>query len=448
MMKNIAVALAVSAVAVFGASADFIPTSGTQSYTNAANWDGGDINGVFSRAQTGNYTIEFPADTVLTTGLTFNQNAGTFAVTVRGNGGNRVLTLGGDISHNATGNATRSVGIGGGANANLNINLGGNRTFGVTRAGDLLSITNTMVGGSGDLTKTGLGTLILSNAAHDIGDIFVNEGVLQVSATAVTSGRKINLGATSGAAGATLRVTGTQTNNFVVRAGSTGVVEYRSNANNDTGISGGIQLDRELTANLLSGAASANSRTLTLSGEITGGGGIVVTGGGVTNPGALVISGAVGNSYTGNTRVLDGVLNLGKASGNAVGGGLIIGDGIVDGVADTVNLLASNQIADAAGVNIAATASLNLGGFSELVAATFVDAGGLINTGVGGTLFTESLSLGGVAIPNGTYTASSGSFGGINFADYISGSGSVVVPEPASLSLVGVAAVAMLRRRK
>lgn len=446
MLNKLVIAAATAAVAL-SASADFIPTSGTQTYTTAANWDANDINGVFSRTQTGSYTILFPADTTLATGLTFTQNMATFAVTIRGDGGNRVLTLGGDISVNVTGNATRSVGIGGGNNANLNINPGGNRTFNVTRAGDLLSLTNTLVGGAGDITKTGAGTLILSNNSHDIGDIYVNEGILQVQAVISGPTKKAFLGATSGAANATLRVTGTLTNGVEVRAGSTGDVVYRSNANNDSGISGAIQLNRDLTVSLLSGAASPNSRSLTLSGAISGAGGLVVTGGGTTNLGSLTLSGAAGNSYTGTTRIVDGILNLNKSSGNAVAS-VIIGDGVVDGVNDALVLLASNQIADTAALNIAATASLELGGFSDLVAATFVDEGGQIATGTGGTLFTNSLTIDDVSIPNGTYTASSPNFGGINFADYIRGTGSVVVPEPASLSLLGLAGLASLRRRK
>jgi autotransporter-associated beta strand protein len=446
MLNKLVLAAATVAVA-FSASADFIPTTGTQTYTTAANWDSGNINGVFSRTQTGSYTILFPADTTLTTGLTFNQAMATFAATLRGDGGNRTLTLGGDISVNVTGNAVRSVGIGGGSNANLNINPGGNRTFNVTRAGDLLSITNTLVGGSGDITKTGAGTLILSNNSHDAGDIYVNEGILQAQAVVSGPTKKVYLGATSGSASATLRVTGILTNGVEVRAGSTGDVVYRSNANNDSGISGAIKLDRELTVSLLSGSASPNSRGLQLTGAISGSGGLVVTGGGTTNPGSLTLSGAAGNTYTGTTRIVDGILNLNKSSGNAVGN-TIIGDGIVDGVNDALVLLAANQIADSAALNIANTASLELGGFSDLVAATFVDLGGQIATGTGGTLFTSALTINGVSIPNGIYTASSPSLGGINFGDYIRGTGSVVVPEPASLSLLGLVGLASLRRRK
>ena len=94
--------------------------------------------------------------------------------------------------------------------------------------------------------------------------------------------------------------------------------------------------------------------------------GVVGGGGGITKQGAstLTFLGASANTYTGTTTVNDGTLVLSKTAGvNAIAGGLTIGDGTNS---DTVNLGASDQIADTVVVNMIGTASGQRGNFQLL----------------------------------------------------------------------------------
>jgi autotransporter-associated beta strand protein len=92
----------------------------------------------------------------------------------------------------------------------------------------------------------------------------------------------------------------------------------------------------------------------------------VVSNGGITKQGAstLTFLGASANTYTGTTTVNHGTLVLAKTAGvNAIAGGLTIGDGTNS---DTVNLGASDQIADTVVVNMVGTASAQRGNFQLL----------------------------------------------------------------------------------
>jgi autotransporter-associated beta strand protein len=105
--------------------------------------------------------------------------------------------------------------------------------------------------------------------------------------------------------------------------------------------------------------------TLNLSGALNGASGVTQAG-----TGTLMLSGSTANSYTGTTAVNNGTLQLNKTAGtNAIGGGaLTIGDGIGAANSATVALLASNQIADYAGlVTINSDGRLNLNNQSESI---------------------------------------------------------------------------------
>lgn len=133
---------------------------------------------------------------------------------------------------------------------------------------------------------------------------------------------------------------------------------------------------------------TANTATTTFSGAISQSGGTR----GLTKAGAgtLVFSGAGANSYTGNTTINGGTLELSKTAGvNAIAGALAIGDGVGN---DTVRLTASNQIADAQTVTINSTDINNRGifdlnGNSETI-------GGLTMTGGVATFGFGTLTIG------------------------------------------------------
>ncbi len=91
-----------------------------------------------------------------------------------------------------------------------------------------------------------------------------------------------------------------------------------------------------------------------------------VSNGGITKTGTgqLTLTGGSANTYSGTTAVNDGTLVLAKTAGvNAIAGGLTIGDGTNS---DTVNLGASDQIADTVVVNMIGTASGQRGNFQLL----------------------------------------------------------------------------------
>lgn len=80
--------------------------AGTYDYNDAANWVGGEINGIFGSDLTlaGAQTITFAADTTLTNGLSIAY-AGQYDMTFQSEGsGDKTLTLGGDVSCSVSAN--------------------------------------------------------------------------------------------------------------------------------------------------------------------------------------------------------------------------------------------------------------------------------------------------------------------------------------------------------
>lgn len=117
---------------------------------------------------------------------------------------------------------------------------------------------------------------------------------------------------------------------------------------------------------------------LTLSGVIGGPGGLTLPASGAG--GVVVLSGGSANTYTGLTRVLEGVLSLNKAPNvTAVPGALLIGDGTGS---DRVTLAADNQIADAQAVTINKLALLDLANHFETIGPLLMNSGA-ITTGTG-----------------------------------------------------------------
>lgn len=130
---------------------------------------------------------------------------------------------------------------------------------------------------------------------------------------------------------------------------------------------------------------NAAAGTLTVSGAISGNGGLNKTGAGTLN-----LSGTVANAYTGLTTVSAGILNLDKTAGvNAVAGNLEITSG------GRVTFARSNQLADTTLVTMSGAGSVfngtavNTGmpnSFSETIAGLAI-TGGAFNPG-GGSIWT------------------------------------------------------------
>ena len=150
-----------------------------------------------------------------------------------------------------------------------------------------------VLAGSGDLTKTDLGTLVLTGANTYSGGTTIDGGTLEISSDG-------NLGAASGGLtldGGTLEVTGTA---------------FTSTARSLTLGGAGGSFD----------IADAGN-TFTVAQSLGGSGGLSLTG-----PGTLIFTGA--NTYTGGTTISAGTLQLGDGSTS----GSIVGD-----VADNASLV-------------------------------------------------------------------------------------------------------------
>ena len=132
--------------------------------------------------------------------------------------------------------------------------------------------------------------------------------------------------------------------------------------------------------------------------------------------GTLTLKGAGANIFSGTTTVAGGLLELGKTAGViAVGGNLQIGD---DTGADTVRLLARDQISDAASVTLASSGLLDLNGYNETIAN-----------------LNAASSLAAVHLGAGTLTVSG--FDNSIFGGVISGAGALVKTSAGTLILTG-----------
>ena len=317
--------------------------AGPYDYNATANWVDSTINGLWdaSLTLTAAQTATFAADTVLTTGLTFN-HAGNFLLTLDSSSTTtRALTLGGDINVNTTGGTTANVTIGNSAN-HLTLNLGAatrTLTVAASRTLTLLDVVS-----NGGITKAGSGTLTLSGTNAYASGTTVSAGTLKVgSATALGA----NTSAVSVTSGAALDLNGaTMTNTNALTLNGTGIS------------SGGALINSSGTAATYAGLLTLGSDSSILAGggDITlsnagshTGSGLGLTIGGAKNTtltgilgtatgtltkqdaGTLTLNGA--NTYTGATAVNAGTLNLTGSLGNTAttvaSGAFLAGEGSI-----------------------------------------------------------------------------------------------------------------------
>ena len=271
--------------------------SGPYNYNDTNNWVSGTINGLWDKSLglVANQTVTIAADTVLTTGLTFNQG-GSFTITLAStNTTTRTLTLGGDVAM-----TTASVNLGNSANK-LNINLGGfTRGFSIT--GNTLDAFNAITNGA--IFKSGSGTLRLETSNPFAGGLTIANGTVVAKNTGALGNNgsgTVYLGDTTGASDSDLSLgtSGVFSNPLVVQAGNSGAAQLDNYVNYSPTWAGGIILNNDLT---LSTAANAN--TLTVSSKISGSGALNVSSGG--SP--IIFTGT--NIYSGPTYILSGTLAL------------------------------------------------------------------------------------------------------------------------------------------
>ncbi len=144
----------------------------------------------------------------------------------------------------------------------------------------------------------------------------------------------------------------------------------------------------------------------TMSGAVSGTGtsGIIKNG-----TGSLTLEGGTANTYPGTTTINAGSVILNKTAGvNALAGPVIIGDGTGS---DTLQLNASNQIADASPVTINSSGVFNLNGQIETIGALTGAAGSSITLGTGQLLTSTASNTTYAGVISGTAGATSGTGG-------------------------------------
>ena len=233
------------------------PTGTTTTYSGTIL--SGGTNGAIALALNGNGTQVLAGANTYSGGTTLS--AGTL------NFGNTAALGSGAVTF--AGNATLQAGVGGTLANNLAINS--NCTGTLDTQANVVTLSGAITG-SGALAKVGNGVLALSSSNGYSGGTTLSAGTLSFGNVAA-----LGSGAVTFAGNATLQAgtSGTLANNLAIGSGYTGTLDTQTNA-------------------------------VTLSGAITGGGGLSKAG-----PGVLTLSATTSN-YAGPTTISDGVLQLGS----------------------------------------------------------------------------------------------------------------------------------------
>ena len=415
-------------------------------------WDGGGGSGNWSEANNWNAntlpgsgaTLTFAGDLQTITnndyfaaGTTVNAfnftNDGTSGKT--GNftlSGNSVTNTGADI-------VTTAIAVGGINLTNtisLDIALNGNKVF-VLGAGHDLVISGTLSGGR-NITKNGAGTLTLSAGNTYTGSTTINAGTLSIAT--------ITNGAVAGALGNSTNGAG----NLVLGGGT---LQY-------TGSNGSTDRNFTLTAGTTSVIdVSSAATTLTFSG------GGAATSGGLTKNGSGTLVFTASNSYTGDTTVNSGILQIGSNNrisdsstlrvnggtfdkvtfNDTVAGVVLSANGTITGTSGALtsasdfileNGTASAILGGTVGVNKTTSGTVILSAANTYNGTTAISAGTL-QIGNGGT--TGALSTSSAITNDGTLTfnRSNTLTQGAHFASVISGTGNVTQAGTGTLSFNG-----------
>jgi len=143
-------------------------------------------------------------------------------------------------------------------------------------------------------------------------------------------------------------------------------------------------------------------------GQISGDGSLTILAGGA-NP--VRIAGSTGNTYTGNTTVTKGAVNLEKTNGNALCGSVQVNSPA------SLLWVSPNQIHDLSNVTLAASTFLNLDGYSETINELRLVTGSTVYTGSGGVLKVSRLFLNGVEQPQVGHGSGDGFVQGSGYID-------------------------------
>jgi len=287
--------------------------SGSNSYTGGTQINAGALKMGSATALGGsNAAVSVASGAVLDLAGTVGNSTNPYALTIAGSG-----SSGGGALTNSSGTAAIYFGA---------VTLAGDSTIS-TAAGfiTLGSFANALgisgshvltVGGIGQLdvfgaiqtasvVKTGWGALRLESSNSFAGGLWVKSGAAvakNVNALGGNGSGTVYLGDTAGANNANLSFgAGTVTffNPVVVQAGNSGVMTIDNYANYSPTVAGGITLNKSLT---LYNTNTSGVQSLTVSGAISGTGGLAIAGSTAANP--VILSGS--NSFSGNTTMFSG----------------------------------------------------------------------------------------------------------------------------------------------
>lgn len=297
--------------------------------------------------------------------------------------GTGTLTMNGDLTNRASAVSTT---------INGNLHLGSlTRTLGVATGGAVeeLVIPATITGGSrvvgfpvgilihAGIVKEGNGRLVLSGANTYGGGFSANGGFT----TAQSDGAFGFVPLLGVGGGVTINPGGEIT---LVSADIAGhrLTVNRPEPSAALSASGASSWSGPVTLN--TNATFTCGGTLALSNSISGVGGLRLFGG------TFRFAGTNANTYTGDTDLRDGTLQLAQiSSGDSIpNGSLFIGDG--DGT-DTVLLLENNQIGTAVDIRISDSGVLNLNSFNDFTGDLTIE-GGTVVTGAG-TITPDNITV-------------------------------------------------------
>jgi fibronectin-binding autotransporter adhesin len=288
------------------------------------------------------------------------------------------------------------------------------QAFITTDPGSTATVSGVVTGAATSFTKAGTGTLVLSGANQFAGADYINGGMLTMQNSAALGGASgaatVNSGATLAlqdpggspiVVGAkSLTITGTGYNN----AGALLSISGNSNSWAGTIAMNSVSIDGPAlfpaAAVVVTGASlGANAGQLTLSGQISGSSDLIKVG-----AGTVQLSGVASNTYTGSTRIVQGILLLDKSPGlNAVGSSVAtiwVGNDQASASPGEIELGANYQgpaVSSLPAVQVGATGIVNFNNFTDSISSLILtigpNGGSTVMTGSGTMTATGSITV-------------------------------------------------------
>ena len=182
-----------------------------------------------------------------------------------------------------------------------------------------------IVTGASTLTKTGLGTLVLSGANTYAGVTTLTTGVLRVQSNAAlgatAAGTTIATGTALEIDGSGLAIAEPLTSVIGTGVSNAGALRNLANDNTWSGAlvlgAGGARINSDAGTLTLAGGVTGNTRPLTVggAGNVTEQGVIATTSGSLTKDGTGTLTLSAANTYSGATTISAGVVSISADSG-------------------------------------------------------------------------------------------------------------------------------------